>query len=241
MDEQNQQLWQVVLAELELTLSKASFTTWLRNTFIIENSQGRIIIGVPNTFSQAWLKQKYHQIIYNILQTKVKERIREIDFRVQTYKNFQSELENLKKTIVKDGLAAAKEQISAPSREQGLNPRYVFETFVVGKANELAHAAALAVVEKPGLTYNPLFIYGGVGLGKTHLLQAIGNAILQRHQGKKILYVTCEKFTNDFISAISNSQADKFNNTYRSADVLLMDDIQFLTGKEGTQEAFFHT
>lgn len=241
MDEQNHQLWQVVLAELELTLSKASFTTWLKNTFIIENSQGRIIIGVPNTFSQAWLKQKYHQMIYNILQGKVKERIREIEYRVQTYKNFQVELENLKKTIVKEGLAEAKEKICAPSREQGLNPRYIFETFVVGKANELAHAAALAVVEKPGLTYNPLFIYGGVGLGKTHLLQSIGNAILQKHQNKKILYVTCEKFTNDFISAISNSQADKFNNTYRSADVLLMDDIQFLTGKEGTQEAFFHT
>ncbi len=243
MGEQNEQLWQTVLGELELTLSKASFTTWLKHTFIIKNEEGRIEVAVPNTFSQAWLKQKYHQKIYTILQANTSERIKEIIYKVQSLKTYQQEIDQIKKAITEE----RKNPVNEPThtektvQPQGLNPKYIFENYIVGKANELAHAAALAVSEKPGLTYNPLFIYGGVGLGKTHLLQAVGNAILQKNSNKKILYVTCEQFTNDFINAISSGKAEKFNNIYRSTDVLLIDDIQFLTGKEGTQEAFFHT
>ncbi len=242
MEDQNLQLWQAVLGELELTLSKASFTTWLKNTFIIENEDGRIVIGVPNTFSQAWLKQKYHQKIYNLIQSKTKDRIKEIHYKVQSVKNYQEEIKTLKKQIVE----TAQNQViptnpSSPTKVLGLNPKYIFNNFIVGKGNELAHAASIAVSERPGLTYNPLFIYGGVGLGKTHLLHAVGNTISAKDPSKKILYVTCEQFTNDFISAISSGRAEKFNIAYRTVDVLLIDDIQFLTGKEGTQEAFFHT
>lgn len=241
MEEQNQQLWQAVLGELELQLSKASFTTWLKNTFILENEDGRITVGVPNTFSQAWLKQKYHQQIYKILQGLSKDRIKEITYRVKTLKNFEQQQEQLKKTIIEEGRV----ERTAPREERisplGLNIKYTFENFIVGKGSELAHAAAQAVVEQPGTTYNPLFIYGGVGLGKTHLMQAIGHAILRRSPSKVVRYVTCEQFTNDFINSISSGKMERFTLQYRTPDVLLVDDIQFLTGKEGTQEAFFHT
>lgn len=238
MSDQNHQLWQAVLGELELNLSKASFTTWLKNTFIIKNGDGKIIVGVPNTFSQAWLKQKYHQQIYKIIQNKSKERIKEISYKVQTLKTFQQEQLERAKNVVQE--EKEPERLIIPPRE-GLNPKYTFENFIVGKGNELAHAASLAVSDKPGTTYNPLFIYGGVGLGKTHLMQAVGQKLVEKDPDKKIKYVTCEQFTNDFINSISSGKMEQFNNIYRSADILLVDDIQFLTGKEGTQEAFFHT
>src|SRR6056297_49110 len=238
MQDENQKLWDSVLAELELSLSKASFTTWLKNTFIIENVDGRIVIGVPNTFSQAWLKQKYHHQIYEIIQKKSEQRIKDISYKVQNIKTYQEKISQIRKTIQEDSI---KEKPTGQSNSQGLNPKYTFNAFVVGKSSELAHAAAMAVAEKPGKAYNPLFIYGGVGLGKTHMIQAVGNAILAKENNKKIVYTTCEQFTNDFINSISAGKAEKFNKTYRSADVLLIDDIQFLTGKEGTQEAFFHT
>ncbi len=246
MEDRNQALWNAVLAEMELSLSKASFTTWLKNTFIVKNEDGRIVIGVPNTFSQAWLKQKYHQNIYKIIQDKSDERIKEIIYRVQTLKNYKEEVEQFKKNAVKEACLdsiQAKPTIIEPtfSENNGLNNKYTFDSFIVGKNNELAHAAAKAVAQNPGFTYNPLFIYGGVGLGKTHLSQAIGNEVTRNNPSKKILYVTCEQFTNDFISSIQSGAPEKFTKVYRTADVLIIDDIQFLTGKEGTQEAFFHT
>lgn len=233
---------------MELTLSKASFTTWLKHTFIIENEDGRIQVGVPNTFSQAWLKQKYHSQIYRSLQDKSKERIKEIIYKVQTLKNYQQQIEEHKKIIPQEvKLGHSLKFTESPQQSQGaapggsLNAKYRFENFIVGKGNELAHAAAKAVAAKPGQAYNPLFIYGGVGLGKTHLIHAIGNEIAAQDPTKKILYATCEQFTNDFISSVSAGKAERFSKTYRTIDVLLIDDIQFLTGKEGTQEAFFHT
>lgn len=257
MEDKNQQLWQAVLGELELMLSKASFTTWLKNTFIVKNEEGRIIIGVPNTFSQAWLKQKYHQHIYKILQDKSENRIRQIEYKVQSLKSHQERLEQIKRVAQEKPKVVATPQPMQPQYQTatlnstnstkprvtagGLNARYSFDQFIVGKGNELAFAAAQAVVKTPGLTYNPLFIYGGVGLGKTHLMQSVGNAIIAKDSSKKVLYVTCEQFTNDFISAIQSGRAEKFTNNYRTVDVLLIDDIQFLTGKEGTQDAFFHT
>jgi len=248
MTQDNEQLWQAVLGELELNLSKASFTTWFKNTFIIENEQGRIIIGVPNTFSQAWLKQKYHNDISKTLQNLTGLRLKEISYKVQNKKDFKPiEKEPEQKIEVTE--TEIKQKTSEPSYTQpaneeayqNINSNYNFVTFIVGKNNELAQAAAKAVSENPGFTYNPLFIYGGVGLGKTHLLQAIGNDIVAKDQNKKLLYVTCEQFTNDFINSISAGNTEKFQKHYRTPDVLLIDDIQFLTGKEGTQEAFFHT
>lgn len=250
MEEKNKKLWQSVLGELELQLSKASFTTWLKNTFIVEKVNGRIIIGVPNTFTQAWLKQKYHQQIYKIIQDKCEERIREIEYKVQTLKNYQEQLQKIKETSLQQEQSEQSQNSSTITTDKALvqqletydlNPGYTFESFIIGKGNELATAAAKAVGNAPGTTYNPLFIYGGVGLGKTHLLQAIGNIIKSTDNHKKILYVTCEQFTNDFISSIQAGKPERFTGKYRTSDVLLIDDIQFLTGKEGTQDAFFHT
>ena len=244
MEDQNKNLWQIVLGELELMLSKASFTTWLKNTFIIEKVNGRVVIGVPNTFSQAWLRQKYHQHIYRIIQEKSEERIKEIIYKVQTLKNYQIQLEEIKNQadkIPKTETPPTTRQEKPALHLGGINTKYTFESYIIGKGNELATAAAKAVAQTPGTTYNPLFIYGGVGLGKTHLIQAIGNEILKGNPTKRIVYATCEHFTNDFISAIQSGQPERFTNHYRTCDVLLIDDIQFLSGKEGTQDAFFHT
>ncbi|MFA6322181.1 MAG: chromosomal replication initiator protein DnaA [Candidatus Buchananbacteria bacterium] len=234
-------IWQATLGELELALSKANFTTWFKNTFISSLEPDNIIIAVPNTFTKAWLEKKYHAAILKALQKITGNRIRSIVYRVET-KNKVEEPEMTAKfeEKVETRAPAATAELSSMN-EFGLNAKYSFNSYVIGKGNELAHAASMAVAQKPGDIYNPLFIYGGVGLGKTHLVQAIGNQISKFFPHKKILYISSEKFTNDFIKSISAGRAEKFKDTYRSVDVLLIDDIQFLAGKEGTQEAFFHT
>jgi len=236
---EEQKIWQAALGELELTLSRANFTTWFKNTFIAAYQEETIIIGVPNTFTKAWLEKKYHSAILRALQKITSNRIKSIVYRVEAKIKAESQanFEKVEEKISRTATAAETPAIN----EFGLNHRYNFKNFIVGKANELAQAASLAVAQKPGEVYNPLFIYGGVGLGKTHLIQAIGNQVLENSPSKKVLYVSCEKFTNDFIKAISSNRADRFKDVYRSVDVLLVDDIQFLAGKEGTQEAFFHT
>lgn len=237
------QLWQATLAELELTLSKAHFTTWLKNTFILSYQDKQIIIGVPNAFTKTWLENKYHSKITKALQTITEQPSLEISYKVMPNKKRlpAQEIIQPKKADEEKKAAAWPKKKDACAINHGLNVRYVFSTFVVGKKNELAHAACLAVAEKPGKAYNPLFIYGGVGLGKTHLMQAIGHQILATDATKKILYVPCETFINEYIKSVGQGQADKFKDKYRSVDVLLIDDVQFLAGKEQTQEAFFHT
>lgn len=235
----NEELWQAALGGLELSLSKANFTTWFKNTFIISQDSGKVIIGVPNNFTKTWLENKYHKDILKSLQNVTNNAVKEVLYRIESPKK-PTISQSLKET------AKQKEKGYFPAIEEkkngfGLNPRYTFATFVVGKGNELANAACLAVAQKPGQVYNPLFLYGGVGLGKTHLMQAIGHEVAKRFPDKKIIYVTCEKFTNEFIRSISEGDIDKFKKTYRSADILLVDDIQFLAGKDGTQEEFFHT
>jgi len=237
MDEQK--IWQATLGELELTLSRANFTTWFKNTFISEYRDEAITIAVPNTFTKAWLEKKYHAAILKALQKITGSRVKHVAYLVHATK-----VDEPVEQIVEEPVVIEEERPTPEARiinEFGLNPRYSFDSFVVGKGNELAQAASIAVAEKPGAVYNPLFIYGGVGLGKTHLLQAIGNLVAKRKPGKRVLYVSCEKFTNDFIKSISSNRADRFKETYRTVDVLLIDDIQFLAGKEGTQEEFFHT
>jgi len=241
MEEKN--IWQAALGELELTLSRANFTTWFKNTFISCFDNESIIIGVPNTFTKAWLEKKYHIAILKALQKITGNRVKSVIYRVETKLKENDAPEEEKITIVKTEEKALR-RAAAPDNlvinEFGLNAKYNFGNYVIGKGNELAQAACVAVSQKPGSVYNPLFIYGGVGLGKTHLIQAIGNEILKKTE-RKVLYVSCEKFTSDFIKSISSNRAEKFKDTYRSVDVLLIDDIQFLAGKEGTQEAFFHT
>ena len=241
------QLWETVLGELELQLSKANFTTWFKNTAISSYENNNVIISVPNTFTQAWLEKKYRPQILKILKEHTNNEIKEIIYKVENIK---------KEKIVPCEIPNKKEEIEIKEREQillnntqrvpaydefGLNTKYNFDTFIVGKSNELAHAACQAVINKPGLVYNPLFIYGGVGLGKTHLLQSIGNAIKERVSNTKILYASFEKFTNDYINSVKTGREKDFHDKYRSVDLLLLDDIQFISGKERTQEAFFHT
>lgn len=228
----NQQLWQAILGNLELTLSKANFTTWFKNTSIIEKSEYGIVVGVPNAFTKEWLQNKYHQDILKALKAIAPE-IKEVKYQIVSpvYTAPQAS-----KEMARVAAAPAKR-----AENSTLNPKYTFTTFIVGSNNQLAHAAGLAVSKKPGQVYNPLFIYGGVGLGKTHLMQAVGAEILKKDPEAKILYVTSEKFTNEFVSAVQSGKTDHFKNTYRSVDMLLVDDIQFLAGREGTQEEFFHT
>ncbi|MBU2566650.1 chromosomal replication initiator protein DnaA [Patescibacteria group bacterium] len=245
------EIWQATLGELELTLSKANFTTWFKNTFISSLDEGKVSIAVPNTFTKAWLEKKYHESIVRALRNATNNNVREVTYKVEVRNTTQipgfSNNENMESSYQVNTLDSP---MTTETREDeyinnkdgnGLNPRYLFDAFVVGKTNELAHASAMAVAANPGLTYNPLFLFGGAGLGKTHLLQAIGHYVLEKNAQAKVLYVTCEKFTNDFIQSVRSGKAKDFKETYRNLDVLLIDDIQFIAGKEGTMEEFFHT
>lgn len=231
----NDQLWQAVLGEIELNLSKANFTTWFKNTFISSVEEDKVVVCVPNTFTKAWLEKKYHEQISTALQNVSEKKVNEIYYKVETRKT--SPVGDLLKKITKKKEGGEDEAVSV--NRFGLNSKYIFESFIVGKGNELAHAACQAVAANPGNAYNPLFIYGGVGLGKTHLLQAIGHEVSSRLN--TILYVTCEKFTNDYIQSVKMGKAKDFKDRYRNVDLLLIDDIQFMAGKDGTQEEFFHT
>ena len=231
-------LWQSVLAELEIVLPRASFLTWLQNTKImfLDEGAGEIIVGVSNNFTKEWLEKKYHKIILGIVQNLTDYKVKKIKYQVETAAiPVKAPTIDIKKIII-----STREE-PEDKNGMGLNARYTFDNFVVGKSNELAHAAAQAITEGPGKKYNPLFLYGGVGLGKTHLLQAIGHVILKKNPRAKILYTNAERFTNEFVNALRNKTIDKFKTTYRELDLLLVDDIQFMAGKEGTQEEFFYT
>lgn len=239
-----EELWQATLGELELLISKANFTTWFKNTFISDYTGEKVIIGVPNAFTKTWLENKYHAAILKALKNITSNKINEIKYQVEAKKSLSLDKEGKTNSKTQGPKTPAEREIKNQEdsiNKFNLNPRYIFENFIVGKGNELAHAACTAVAEKPGLVYNPLFLYGGVGLGKTHLMQAIGNYIIRHFPQKKVIYVTCEKFTNEFIQNVSQGNAEDFKNTYRSVDILLIDDIQFLANKERTQEEFFHT
>jgi chromosomal replication initiator protein len=242
----NQQLWQAILGNLEVSLSRANFNTWFKNTTIVERGESHIIVGVPTAFTQDWISKKYHQDLLKALKNIAPE-IREIKYQVgQQPKEGSTTPPSMERPAVKAPAAPSVSQhpanVHAATAISGnLNPKYTFETFVIGKNNELAHAASVAVAKNPGSQYNPLFIYGGVGLGKTHLMHAVGCKLLHDNPAAKVLYVTSEKFTNGYISAIQNKRMEAFKHQYRTVDMLLIDDIQFLSNKEGTQEEFFHT
>ncbi|MDP4000989.1 MAG: chromosomal replication initiator protein DnaA [bacterium] len=227
----NQQLWQAILGNLELTLSKANFTTWFKNTSIIDKNDTEITVGVPNAFTKEWLQNKYHLEILKTLKAITPE-IKTVKYQIAgpVYNQSQPSRKEMPKSRTPN-----------KTELQNINPKYTFNTFIVGSNNQLAHAAGVAVSKKPGQVYNPLFIYGGVGLGKTHLMQAVGNEVCKKKPDAKVLYVTSERFTNEFVSSLSQGKSEIFKSRYRTVDVLLVDDIQFLAGKEGTQEEFFHT
>lgn len=242
MDDYNK-IWEGVLGELELYISKANFTTWFKKTFIIEINDDEVIIAVPNVFTKTWLEKKYQDKILKALESVLSKSNLQVIYRVKENKESANiskkpTVDGIKKDVVVD---KKEDYTPKPVGKFGLNYKYTFNNFVVGPGNELAQAAANAASKQPGSMYNPLFIYGGVGLGKTHLVQAVGNYILAKDPTKKILYINSEKFTNDFIYAIKNGKTDQFKENYRNVDVLLIDDIQFIAGKEQTQEEFFHT
>lgn len=240
----NYEVWQAVLADFELKLSKANFTTWFRSTGIARYENGEVIICVPNTFTKSWLEKKFHSSVVKSLERVTGKPIRKVEYAVDNVKNIDEyECTAAQETIVSTlHTPLYKPQPKTMVAQKfGLNPTYTFANFIVGKGNELAHAAAQAVAARPGEAYNPLFIYGGVGLGKTHLLQAVGHAMLEINPQTKILYVTSEKFTTEFVNMVKEGRAKEFKDRYRNVDLLLIDDIQFIGGKEGTQDEFFHT
>lgn len=241
----NEEIWQAALGEIELNISKANYITWFHDTNILKNKDGEATIGVPNGFSKEWLENKYNKIILRALRNILPE-IKELKFinnPLATQNVFISS--HSSKTAPKKEIAAL---ISQPfqefqiDKETNLNPKYTFENFIIGSFNELAQAAGRAVINSPGEIYNPLFIYGGVGLGKTHLLQAIGNEIIEKYKRKKkVKYLSSEKFTSELVNALHNGKMEEFKENYRQTDILIIDDVQFLAGKEKTQEEFFHT
>ncbi len=230
-----EELWQAVLAQVQLNISPANFATWFKGTHIINKNDSEVTVSVPNSFVKEWLEQKYNKIIFKILHGLDKE-IKEIKYVIgkQNIKDLKRE------KAIFSGAGQLEFLEFKINRETNLNPKYTFENFVVGPFNELPHAAALAVSKNPGFVYNPLFVYGGVGLGKTHLLQAIGNEISKNFPEKKVRYISSEKFTSGVIASIREHKMESFKSQYRQFDVLIIDDIQFLAGKEKTQEEFFH-
>lgn len=239
--------WRNALGELQITLSRANFETWFKNTFIFSYNKGVFTIGVPTFFVEDWLKKKYLKDISKALQKQVEDPIQVIKFKIAAPSPDQV-IKFEKNKVVHTPVE--KPTIKIPSikpqslpQNITLNSSYEFENFIVGPSNQLAHAAALAVSKNPGDTYNPLYIYGDSGLGKTHLMQAIGNEFLKKHPNKCVLYVSSETFINEFIAAVKSGsgKANDFKERYRNVDLLLIDDIQFLSNKEGTQEEFFHT
>ncbi|MEW6662582.1 MAG: chromosomal replication initiator protein DnaA [Bacillota bacterium] len=240
MINQNQlpSLWQRTLDILATELSSYSFDTWMKYTQLIDyiSKTNTMVIMVPNEFAQDWLQSRYYNLIKNTLQLLLNQEVN-LQFVLKTglQKNNPATPLSLKQRNQADC------DFSSDNYSSRLNPKYTFDTFVIGNSNRFAHAASLAVAETPARAYNPLFIYGGVGLGKTHLMHAIGHHVIAHIPRHRVLYVSSEKFTNDLINSIRDDKTEDFRTRYRSIDVLLVDDIQFLAGKERTQEEFFHT
>ncbi|WP_010279243.1 chromosomal replication initiator protein DnaA [Paenibacillus senegalensis] len=236
MESHVNQLWQQVLSVIQTKLSKPSFDTWLKSTTATVFTDSLLIICAPNNFAREWLETRYAKMISSAVYECLGRDV-EVQFIIEEE--------------AQDSAAIASPAVHIPKPEvteqeewgytSMMNPKYTFDTFVIGVGNRFAHAASLAVAEAPAKSYNPLFLYGGVGLGKTHLMHAIGHYVLEHNPRARVMYISSEKFTNEFINAIRDNRGESFRHKYRNIDILLIDDIQFLAGKEQTQEEFFHT
>ena len=239
-------LWQAVLGEIELSVSHASFITWFKNTKLLKKKDNILVVGVPNVFIKQQLERKYNQLIIEIL-AKNGETPDKVEYKIHSFTPISDELdkEEIDESVLvmKNEPAYATQQSSGLSHtyRQGLNDRYSFENFIVGSGNELAYAACQSISQLPGTKYNPLFVYGGVGIGKTHLIQAVGNSILALQPEKRVVYMSTEQFVQEFVDALRFRKTNEFAKYYRSPDVLIIDDVQFIAGKEKMQEEFFHT
>ncbi len=240
-------IWSAVLGEIELTVSRGNYVTWFKNTHLLELTPETCTIGVPNIFIKQQLERKYEELLSDVI-AKNGVRPKSIQFKIYSSPG-QKTSRRTDNTITLDTPAQpSKKPTKQPNGNavshkyrQGLNARYTFDNFIVGSGNELAHAACQAITQKPGEKYNPLFLYGGVGIGKTHLMQAVGNEIIKNNPSAHVIYISTEQFVQEFLDAIRYKKNTDFAGYYRSADVLIIDDIQFIAGKEKTQEEFFHT
>ena len=235
-----EELWRSALAEIEIQISRPNFVTWLSGSRLIEKQEGAALVALPNNFSKEWVENRYAKIILGALRN-IDETTKKVDFVVSTHPLHALQKGERSYAKMEDvGQLSFIEFKVDP--ETNLNPRYTLHSFIVGKSNELAYAATQAIIQEIGRKYNPLFIYGGVGLGKTHLIQSVGNEIHKLYLGKvRVKYVSSEKFTNDVIWAIRNKRTETMKEKYRLVDVLIIDDIQFIAGKAATEEEFFHT
>ncbi len=233
------QLWNTCLGVIESQLTKATFTTWFKNTGISKEEEGIIHISVPNEFVREWLMTKYNKLILKAIVDNAPH-IRGIEFNISRLAAPVAPVESSLFAAPANQPSTLPLQNVYINRDDNLNPRYTFDTFIVGQFNELAYASAQGVVKRLQNAYNPLFIYGASGLGKTHLIQAIGNEIKKLYSEKKVLYTSLEKFMNEYVSSVQNNRQQAFQDKYCKFDVLIMDDIQFISGKEGTQNALFH-
>ncbi|MEI6304486.1 MAG: chromosomal replication initiator protein DnaA [Candidatus Taylorbacteria bacterium] len=231
-------MWQTALVEIETIVSQANFSTWFKETKILKENEGTVYLGVPNSFTQEWLYKKFHNNILRILRD-MNDGIRALEY-VITKENEKSKSNDAKKKVVATPTISMPLQDFYINKEDNLNPRYTFENFVIGPFNELAHAASQAVIKSPGQVYNPLFVYGNTGRGKTHLIQAVGNQIKRIHPNKKVFYLTSERFGSEFFVAIQENKVQPFKDKYRKYDVMIMDDVQFFSHKEKFQEELFH-
>lgn len=233
------ELWENCLSEIELSVSKANFTTWFKNTSIVKEDTGTIYVGVSNEFVKDWLYNKFHKLILKTLISH-NDTVRSVEYIISKYEPSPKQQEaqaiqppvNINKELPLNDLYV--------NRDDNLNPKYNFNSFVVGPFNELAYAVAQAIIANPGQNYNPFFVYGGTGLGKTHMIQAIGNTIKTKNPSKRIYYVSLERFAIDYINSIQNKNPNSFKEKYRKYDIIIMDDIQFISGKDKTQEELFH-
>lgn len=231
------QLWENCLVEIESGLSKANFSTWFKNTSIVKEDTGIIYVGVPNEFVRDWLKNKYHKLITKTI-ANAYENMRAVEYVITKVEKIAQESQKMAESVINKELPLKDLYINP---EDNLNPRYRFDSFIVGTFNELAYAASQAIIESPGTKYNPFFVYGNTGLGKTHLIQAVGNSIKERDQNKKVHYITLEKFATDYVNSLQSNRANSFKEKYRKYDLLIIDDIQFIGKMEKIQEELFHT
>ncbi|MBP2002360.1 chromosomal replication initiator protein [Paenibacillus shirakamiensis] len=231
MDSHTSEIWQQILSIIQTKLSKPSYDTWFKATKAVSITEQTIVISAPTTFAVEWLESRYTKLVATTV-LEVLDKHVDVSFVIEEARPNDFSFPQTQSPPP----VQIEETIS-----HMLNPKYTFDTFVIGSGNRFAHAASLAVAEAPARAYNPLFLYGGVGLGKTHLMHAIGHYILEHSPSSKVVYISSEKFTNEFINSIRDNRAESFRNKYRNIDILLIDDIQFLAGKESTQEEFFHT
>jgi len=240
-------LWQSVLGEIELSVSHASFVTWFKNTQLLKQKDNVLIIGVPNVFIKQQLERKYNQLVVDVL---LKNGVspEKVEYKIHTFSGSKEDDREEDLLLAPQPLAEthmSTVHYSPPAfshnYRQGLNERYTFENFIVGSGNELAYAACQSISQFPGTKYNPLFVYGGSGIGKTHLLQAVGNSLLAAQPDGRVVYISSEQFVQEFVDALRFKKTNEFAKNYRSADVLIIDDVQFIAGKEKMQEEFFHT